>query len=78
MESLNSCVKEIQEAASQQEVGIREMNDEIQNIFQRGGEIKSSTEKVNNTASVLNDRAGSLKLIFSAEQKPKEKDKKAA
>ena len=54
------------------------MNDEIQNIFQRGGEIKSSTEKVNNTASVLNDRAGSLKLIFSAEQKPKEKDKKAA
>lgn len=78
MESLNSCVKEIQEAASQQEIGIREMNDEIQNIFQRGGEIKSSTEKVNNTASVLNDRAGSLKLIFSAEQKPKEKDKKAA
>tara|TARA_Y100000780_G_scaffold232582_1_gene267438 strand:+ start:20087 stop:21526 length:1440 start_codon:yes stop_codon:yes gene_type:complete len=78
MNSLNSCIKEIQEAASQQEVRINEMNQEIQNIFQRGSEIKSSTDKVNTTASVLNERAGNLKLIFNSEQKSQENGVKAA
>lgn len=66
MQKLSESLANIQAASRTQEQGMEMVHEGIQSIFKNGSEIKSSTQRVDESASLLHEKATHLQELFAA------------